>query len=88
MGHGHHCRIKVTKKSDCFRWLKELKNRGFVKFQFNCLPASLKNLSMLYRAAASKLIIDVEMDNNGRKTWKLNIFEISRIENEKKMDKE
>ena len=80
MVHGHHCREKVTKKSDCFRWLKELKKRGFIKFQFNNLPASLKNLSMLHRAAASELIIDIEIDNNGRKTWELNIFEISRIE--------
>ena len=31
--------------------------------------------------------IDISVgDSGGRKTWELNIFEISRIENEKKMN--
>jgi len=35
---------------------------------------------MLHRATASGLLKEVEKDNNGRKTWELNAYEISRIE--------
>ena len=80
MGQAHHWKAKVTKRSDCFRWLKELRSMGLTKFRFGCLPESLKNLSMLHRATASGLLKEVEKDNNGRKTWELNAYEISRIE--------
>ena len=75
-----HWKARVTKKSDCFRWLKELRSRGLTTFRFGCLPEPLKNLSMLRRAAASGLLKEIGKDNSGIKTWELNTYEISKIE--------
>lgn len=73
------CKARVTKKSDCFMWLRELISRNISEFKFGELPANLKNISMLHRAAASGLLIEINIDNSGVKTWKLNIHEIMRI---------
>lgn len=75
-------REKVTKKSDCFEWLRELISWNITEFKFKELPVKLKNNSMLHRAAASGLLIETNIDNNGVKTWKLNIYEIMRISEE------
>jgi hypothetical protein len=77
------CRARVTKTSDCFRWLRELISRNITEFQFRELPVNLKNLSMLHRATASGLLIETYIDNSGRKTWKLNMYEIMRIGDKK-----
>lgn len=69
----------ATKKSYCFMWLIELISRDIIEFKFKDLPEKLKNKSMLHRAAASGLLTETNIDNNGVKTWKLNIYEIMRI---------
>lgn len=74
------CRSRVTKKSDCFKWLKELMLRNITEFKFNKLPSDLKNSSMLHRAAASGLLVETNIDNNAVKTWKLNMCEIMKID--------
>lgn len=76
------CRARVTKKSDCFKWLKELISCGITEFKFNKLPSNLKNSSMLHRAEASRLITKTKIDNNAVKTWKLNMHEIMKIDEE------
>lgn len=76
------CKARVTKKSDCFRWLKELISRRVYEFEFRNLPEDLKNVSMLHRSAAFRLIIGTNVDNSGRKTWKLNMHGIMRISEE------
>lgn len=74
------CKKRVTRRSDCFKWLMELISNNITAFQFRKLLASLKNLSMLHRAAASELLMETDVDNNGRKTWKLDMYQIMRIE--------
>lgn len=75
-------RAKVTKNSYCFKWLRELISEKITEFKFKELPATLKNKSMLHRAVAAGLLIETNIDNNGVKTWKLNIYEIMRISEE------
>jgi hypothetical protein len=72
-------RAKVTITSDCFRWVKELISCGIIEFKFKELSAKLKNKSMLHRAVASDLLIEINIDNKGTKTWELNVREIMRI---------
>lgn len=76
------CKARVTKRSDCFRWLKELISSNIVEFKFGELPVNLKNVSMLHRAAASGLLLETNVDNSGVKTWKLNMHGIMRISDE------
>lgn len=76
------CKARVTKKSDCFRWLRELIYLNITEFRFSELPDELKNRSMLHRATASGLLVETNVDNSGVKTWKLNMYGIMRISNE------
>lgn len=73
------CKVRVTKKSDCFKWLRELLSLNIAEFKFGELPANLRNVSMLHRAAASGLLIGINIDNSGVKTWKLDMYGIMRI---------
>jgi hypothetical protein len=57
----------------------ELIHCNITEFKFSILPADLKNLSMLHRAAAYGLLIETDIDNNGVKTWKLNMYGIMKI---------
>ncbi len=77
----HGCRATVTKRSDCYAWLLNLKNKGIIKFQLRTLPANLQDKAMIHKAAAYNLIKPIKIDEHGRKTWELNIFEISKIGN-------
>lgn len=76
------CKERVTRRSECFRWLMDLISNNITEFQFRALPVNLKNKSMLHRAAASGLLIETDIDNSGRKTWKLNMYGIMRISEE------
>jgi hypothetical protein len=73
-------RREVTKTSDCYKWLKKLMSSNIDEFYFKELPGKLKDKSMLHRAAASDLIKAIKIDNNGRKKWKLDRYQIRRIE--------
>lgn len=77
------CKARVTRRSDCYRWLRELISYDIDEFVFGKLPEKLKNRSMLHRATASGLLVETNVDNSGVKTWKLNMHAIIRIGNEK-----
>jgi hypothetical protein len=76
------CKARVTKKSECFMWLKRLISLNILEFKFGKLPTDLKNVSMLHRAAASGLLMETSVDNSGVKTWKLNMYGIMSISEE------
>lgn len=78
---GNHQK-KVTLKSGCFEWLKSLISSNIDEFYFRDLPQSLKDNRMLHRSASSRLLTVVKTDNNGVRKWKVNKFEISKIEKE------
>lgn len=78
-------RREVTKSSDCFKWLKKLISSNIDEFYFKDLPDKLKDKSMLHRAAASDLLKAIKIDNNSKKKWKLDRYQIRKIENSDKI---